>query len=306
MGVVNFGVSSSGNSIFSRLKPYPTPNIESLLPTAAIPVVRSGNKNYFLPTLTTTTSDASYCTVLGLYSTNPNLLVQATDFTVVTAGAKILALWLSSVNQAMYVVYKGTDTLIRLSTISDTTGAVTHLGSGFTPATPANWPSGGFSSAKLEGYSGNLRLTYNGFSHVINITTGDSISEDSPFMLAGYSNLAYDYATADGSIYSSGVLGVNPKLGIIDYPSIITPRIVKAGVGVVNPQYIEVETILGVKISGFGTSGGTVRSLPNILIDDDKIAFTNFLASVDVPIRVVLRSNYDDFLLSIANWGSGL
>ena len=153
MSVINFGARISQQGVFSRIKPYPTPNIQGLLPSGAVPVVRSGNKNYFTP-VAYSLSDPNMARYITLHSTNPVALITTVDLNTITAGGRFLAMALSSLDQCMYVVLQGTDTLIRLIKILDTTGAVTVIGSGFSPDTPSNWQQ---INGTLEVISGVLR-----------------------------------------------------------------------------------------------------------------------------------------------------
>lgn len=301
-----FGVDSGNNgAIFKRLKPYPTPNILTTLPANAIPVVRSGNSNYFLPNATTSTSDTNHMTVVSLYASYPVALILSTDFTLIAAGAKILAMFLSSADQCMYVLFKGSDLVVRLSKISDTTGAVTNIGS-FTPVTAVNW-SLNIGTATLEIVGGDLRYVNNGFSHTINKTTGAIITQDVPFGLSGYTTINANYLSVDSTIYSYGELTALPPSDVNSCEgSLTTPSVSHASIGIVRSQTVNIVDVLGVTVKGFGVSQSSIVRLPYVLIDNDKMCFTQYLSNQGCPLSVVTRASFDDFLLSIVNWHGGV
>lgn len=302
MSLVNFGVTGSQQGVIQRLKPYPTPNIQGAVPVGGIPVVRAGNKNFFQIAPATTIADANYRTVLNLYNSNPSALITATNFTSVIAGAKIYALHLNSTDQCMYVVYKGNDGLIRLSKINDATGVVTHIGSGFTPATPANW---GY-PANLEIISGDLRFTYNGKSHTLDKTTGAVVTQDNVFTLAGYADISANYLSLDNSTYSSGGFYIFPVNSAMADSMLQAPRIANPVTGIITEKYIREELILGTNLYGRGTVGGTLHLIHATLVDSDKICFYVDVSGVGLPINVTLRSSYDSFISSIVTYWSGL
>ena len=299
MSLINFGGSNSQQGVFTRIKPYPTPNVQSIVSDGGIPVVRSGNKNYFIFNRTTTNGDAAYRTVLSLYTTNPDALVVAFDFTSIVASAKILAAWLSSSDQAMFIVYKGVDGLIRLSSMNDNTGAMTHIGSGFTPTTPANWSFG-----KLELIGGDLKYTYNGKYHTLNKTTGAVISQDNVFGLAGYATTGADYVSLDGAIYSTGdlratTLNTNSVLN----GAILIPKVASTVCGVIESKYTTIVDVFGAVNYGYSS---TPFPFDVVLVDNDKMAFTSFISQHGIPLNMVLRASYDEFLSSVVNWWGGL
>lgn len=303
MSLINFGGNTSQQGVFSRIRPYPTPNIQGVVPTGGIPVVRTGNKNYYLFNQTNLNSDAGYRTIVNLYTTNPTALVASFDTTSIVASAKILSVWLSSADQTLYILYKGVDGLVRLAKMNDSTGAVTQIGSGFTPATPANWS---FGSGKLEYLSGYLRYTHLGKYHEIDTTTGAPFSEDNVFNLSGFATIGADYVSLDGSIYVSGDINVI-QLNSTSSPvgSAAIPTMSASSVGVVSSVYCQTEDIFGVRLGGYATSS---QSLPmsSFLIDNDKMVFTTFIVGTGVPMNVVLRNSYDDFIKSVVDWRAGL
>lgn len=304
MSLINFGASNSQQGVFTRIKPYPTPNIKGLLPVGAIPVVRSGNKNYYTFNKTNTVSDAGYRSVVSLYTTNPTALVLAFDVTTVSATAKIHCSWLSSTDQCLYFVFSGVDGLIRLAKMNDSTGAVTQIGSGFTPATPANWSYGG---TKLEQIASDLRYTYNGKYHTLNKSTGAVISQDNSFVLSGYESAGADYVSLDGSFYSTGDIQVTPVSTTTSAigGSLILPYCQSASVGNLPAHACDPDLIFGARVYGYATST-QIFPINTVLVDNDKIAFTTYLTGTGVPISIALRSSYDATLQSIIDWGAGI
>lgn len=304
MSYTVFGAGSGNNTLFSRLRVFPTPNIQGVLPEAAIPVVRSGNKNYFTVNKTSSVADATFKSVITLNSTNPTAVILATDLTAIAAGSKILSLHLSSANQCLYVLFKGTDLVVRLSKISDTTGAITNIGS-FTPTTAANWTAG-IVPATLEIVGGVLRYVQNGIAGTVDITTGALLTEDVAFGLSGFEWVAANYLSLDGTTYSDGIFTAAPTgTTAIEDGVLSLPVLANSNVGVVNAHYIDLKTIFGASLNGRGSSAGLVTFLPFILIDNDKICFTQYLTARGCPISVVTRSSFDDLLKSIVTWWGG-
>lgn len=298
-----FGAGSGSGTLFPRFKIFPTPNIQGSLPDGAIPVVRSGNKNYFTVNKTTSIADADFKSVVTLNSTNPTAVILATDLTVITAGAKILGLHLSSANQCLYVLFKGTDLVVRLSKISDTTGAITSIGS-FTPTTAAHWTVGVVATLEIVG--GTLRYIQQGFAATMDITTGALLTEDVAFGLTGFSYTGSNYLTLDGTTYSDGLFTATPTgTTAIEDGALSLPTIVNASVGVVGAHYVDLKSVFGVALLGRGVSSAQTVFLPFILIDNDKVCFTQYISTWGCPLRVVTRTSFDDLLRSIVTWWGG-
>lgn len=298
-----FGAGSGSSTLFPRFKIFPTPNIQGSLPDGAIPVVRSGNKNYFTINKTASVADANFKSVVTLNSTNPTAVILATDLTVIAAGAKILGLHLSSANQCMYVLFKGTDLVVRLSKISDTTGAITSVGS-FTPTTAAHWTVSLLSTLEIVG--GALRYVQGGFAGTIDITTGALLTEDVAFGLVGFSYVGANYLTLDGTTYSDTQFTATPtSTTAIEDGALALPTVVNASVGVISPHYVDLKTVFGVALNGRGSSAGQTAFIPFILVDNDKICFTQYISNWGCPLSVVTRTSFDDLLRSIVTWWGG-
>lgn len=304
MSYTVFGAGSGGSTLFSRLKVFPTPNIQGILPEAAIPVVRSGNKNYFTINKVASVADAAFKSIISLNSTNPSAVILTTDLTTIAAGAHILGLYLSSSEQCLYVLFKGTDLVVRLSKISDTTGAITNIGS-FTPTTAAHWTSG-WSNSTLEFVGGVLRYVQNGYAATINPTNGTLITEDVVFGLSGFSWTAANYLSLDGTIYSDGQFVVMPTgITAVEDGAMALPTLANQSVGVVSGHYVDMKSVFGVSLYGRGTASAVITFLPFILVDNDKVCFTQYVSSHGCPLNVVTRSSFDDLHKSIITWWGG-
>ena len=298
-----FGAGSGSNTLFPRFKIFPTPNIQGSLPDGAIPVVRSGNKNYFTINRTASIADADFKSVVTLNSTNPTAVILSTDLAVIAAGAKILGLHLSSANQCMYVLFKGTDLVVRLSKISDTTGAITSVGS-FTPATAAHWTVGLLATLEIVG--GTLRYIQSGFAATMDITTGALLTEDVAFGLAGFNYVGFNYLTLDGATYSDAMFTATPTGTVsIEDGALSLPIIANANVGIVNSHYVDLKSVFGVALLGRGSSSAQTAFLPFILVDNDKVCFTQYISTWGCPLSVVTRTSFDDLLRSIVTWWGG-
>lgn len=296
MSLINFGAGNSQQGVFSRIKPYPTPNIQSKIAwDCSIPVVRSGNKNYFRPMLQPT-GHADLARYLRLYTTNPDAMVVEVDFNTVTAGARWLTMCISSADSCMYVVVRGTDTLIRLVKVSDTTGAITSIGSGFTPSTPTNWQL--FST--LEDLGTSIRLKCNGVYHDIVKATGAVASEDTAFGIVNALLPSAVYTSLDGSIVASNLYYLNTVAYTHD---MLTPEISHASVGTIDNLSVSSGDVFGSYITAGGSTTGVY---PIVLVDNDKIAFSGIYSGANPPIHIATRVSYDAFLQSIVNYAAGL
>lgn len=294
MSLINFGAGNSQQGVFSRIKPYPTPNIQGLLPNGAIPVVRSGNKNYFV-VVTTGGSDPNMGRYVNLFTTNPTALVTNIDMDAVTAGGRFLSLCISSIDQCMYALLRGTDTLIRLVKISDTTGAVTQIGSGFTPTTPANWQ---MINGTLEDVAGVIRYRCLGKYQDIDKTTGAAITEDTSFSLTNYLDVDTNYISLDGTIVS----GLMFYLSTASSYNLWTPVTSHASTGMIDRKHVSGEVVFGSHV----VNTSTTWRYSAVMIDNDKMAFTYILSGGDAPVAVTTRTSYDAFLQSIVNYAAGL
>lgn len=296
MSLINFGAGNSQQGVFSRIKPYPTPNIQGKIAyDCSIPVVRSGNKNYFRPMLQPT-GHADIARYLRLYTTNPDALVVEVDFNTVTAGGRWLTMCLSSADSCMYVIVQGTDTLIRLVKVLDTTGAVTAIGAGFTATTPANWTW--FST--VEDMGTNLRVKVNSVYHDIVKATGAAASEDTSFNIVNAPQSAGAYTSLDGTMVASHLYYLN---NIAYNYDLLTPEVSHVSIGTQRRLNVSSDIIFGSSIS---SGGSTTAHYTLIMVDNDKIAFSGLYSLANPPIQIATRLSYDSFLQSIVNYAAGI
>lgn len=297
MSLINFGAGNSQQGVFSRIKPYPTPNIQGILSNdSPIPTVRSGNKNYFQPVLYSS-GHADTNRYMRLQTTNPIAMVTEVDFNSITAGCRWKALCISSTDMCMYAIAIGTDTLIRLIKISDTTGAVTEIGSGFAADVGSDWSQ----YSTLEDLGTTLIFkaqssTYN----VIDKATGTSITQNTAFGITNAKFTGATYTSLDGTI----VAGSLYHLSTVAYNyQMFTPIVAHAGVGVVRELGVSYETVFGTHQNG---GGSTAYTYGLVMVDNDKLAIVGNIAGVNPPVHITTRQSYDAFLQSIVNYAAGL
>lgn len=303
MGLNKFnqwGNGSTGSTILYTPKITPVTNLlyGGTTKISSIPVIRSGvNNKVFEATADTAITLLSFSS-LGVEST-----VATITFTTYLASSKVICYHLNSTDTCLYVLLS-TGSSFQVIKINDTTGAVTPIGSSFTPTTLANWPSNGNSRGsgfEVDTVSGHLKVVYNGFTHLINKTTGAIVSQDTAVTLGSYLATSVYYVTQDGSV---GLSSVGQGFGIdTAYRSTLT--LVSSSYG-----------ILPFRILPHSQSGLTlpVQNLSSInsvfsLIDNDKVCLSYVFSSggsSSSPPIIYTRSEFDKFLKSSANYSSGV
>lgn len=297
MGVINFGANNNSGEIYSRIKSSPTPNMLRTMAAEDIPVVRSGVVTYFQVTNNTT---------VLLKSSSSGATIATITAVASLASSTFRTYHLSSVDACLYcLLYDGAGNALVIK-ISDTTGAVTVLGSPFAVATPAKWsatPESGF----IERVGDLLKIINSGVYHEISVTTGALVSEDNIISSGGYV-ITPTYISASNDIFAAGVIRLSDKASLIWHEEHINPpTLAKTGVGIVAGLNLPVAAPFG---SGTGIGAyvnSTTNTFPLISVDNDRICFLSYSGVSGVfPVKVALRSSYDSFLQSVLNYAAGV
>ena len=296
---------SSGRSLFYRVKPLPTPQIKSPLQAGVIPVMRSGTKHYFSLTQVSSPVSTNYCRTLQLFNTEPSSLVASIDFATITTGGQLAAAYLSTTDQCLWCISKGTDNVVKVVKINDVTGGVTTLGT-FTPITPANWPTTISGSSILFEDSGNLVLVASNKKHIISKSTGLPISQDNDNFIPT-TTTPYMYSSVNGALYSQANLINTSVIGVLD-TWFKTPVIYTTNSGFVASMFATSENMFGV-----GSLSSYVQSdyrenvyTPVVFVDNDKICTLKSYNSTTFPWVICYRSEYDALLQSVADYAAGV
>jgi len=293
------GGLSTGESPFYKLKSIPLINktfVEVSGTNASVyikglPVYRSAAANYrFI------ISGTSIVLRLDQASGTPSTITTV-DPTTHLAASSVVAVHLNSTDQCLYVLIKA-GTSFRALKIGDMSGTVTTLGSSFTPATTANWPTSLSDSASMQIDSdGHLRISINGKYHQLNKTTGAIIVQDSSYTIGSYSLLDTDYISVDGTIAASKFSGQGVDTGS---SALWFPRVVSANTGIIAGKTLPISYVF----SGFSDVIDNNSYVNRVLVDDDKVFLGEVGGQADAA-GYFNRSDYDQFLSSLVDWYSG-
>lgn len=298
------GRATSTSSPFYQIKPIPLLtktnseyfSTDSTIQKRGLDVWRSGaaNKNFLL------TSSSSL--VLRTINSDGNVsTVTTTNSGSYTGGSGEYSIFhLNTADQCLYCLIKQSS-VYALIKIGDSSGIATAIGSSFTPATPANWPNI-YSSDRPTMYvngSGHLEITFRGFRHQINKTTGAIVSQDVPVSVGGgYSCIGCDYITSNGQIAASSFqfqnFGVNSQ-------GISIPKITSTASGIIEMVSLSANDIFNTR---HYSNVNSIRD--SIRVDSDKIYLgTIGLTSDQNPFGYIYTSDYDQFLQSVVDWYTG-
>lgn len=302
MGLATFrqgSSNSSGGTVLYVPKISPVTNLlyGGVGKLSALPVVRSGVNNKVFYSL-----DDISISLLSYSSLGAESTVASITFTTYLTSSNVVAYHLNSANTCLYVLlYESPQ--YRVIKIDDTTGVVTTIGSAFTPTTAANWPqtsNGRGAGFEVDTVSGHLKVTYNGFTHLINKSTGAIVSQDTAFTLGSFLAKDVFYVTQDGSVgltnQGQGV-SVDPA-----YRSTFT--LISASYG-----------ILPYKVVPHAQAGLTlpIQSLSAMnsvfsLIDNDKVCLSHIFQSGGSSTSsqiIYSRTEFDKYLKSCVAFSSG-
>lgn len=304
MGLATFrqgSSSSTGNSPIYTPKLLPVSNLlyggnNNL---TSIPVIRSGvTDKIFTSAVDDTQIQLNTFSALGVMST-----VATITFTTYLASSHAMAVHLNSADTCLYVLLYASSNY-QLIKVNDTTGVVTAIGSSFTPTTAANWPTGitgtGKGLLEVDSVSGHLKITCNGFTHLVNKTTGAIVSQNTVISLGSYLAKAVIYVTQDSSI------GVSSAL--LNY-GVASNRSVAGGTHSTYGQYPN--KLLPLSYGGVPTlaDSGIATETFMHLIDTDKVLLGQLFTSSGsafVPPHILTRTEFDKYVKSVANFALGI
>jgi hypothetical protein len=254
-------------------------------------VIRSGvNNKAFQANVSAAQITLLSYTSLGVQST-----VATITFTTYLASSTAVAVHLNSTDTCLYVLLyvSGSYQVIK---INDTTGVVTAIGSSFTPTTAANWPTGFGTGTTLEidSGTGHLKVTNNGFTHLINKTTGAIVSQNTVVSLGSFLAASIFYVTQDGSVGISSSPSITIQGGL--------PTVIHNSYGQLSEKIVP---------SGFDTlvnSSGRIQNSLS-LIDSDKVCFSTLFtssATLIAPAVIYPRTEFDKYIKSVADYAAGV
>lgn len=292
---------SSGISPFYQLRNFPLvnkTNYEQISFTASenngIPVLRAAaanNRFLFVDTtnLRLVTDNAS-----GTSST-----VSTVTVTTLFASSTIVTMHLNTTDQCMYVLLRNGANQLQLIKVTDAGGTSSALGSPFTPATPARWPSNyatDTATMYVDG-AGHVRVYYRGYYHQINKTTGAIVSQDNAVTIGSYSLINTNYVSNDGTVACSRFEGAN----VAGQPDIILTNLISATSGVAKDLVLPQEYFFAARHTKSNSGAANI-----LMVDSDKI----FLGSIAItaqytPMGYYYRSDFDQALRSVADWYAG-
>ncbi len=294
---------SSSNSPFYQIKPLPLTtktNTEyfssnSTVQKQGLDVWRTGaaNKNFLLST-------SSSLVLRTINSNGTTTTVTTTNSASYTGGSGEYSVFhLNTADQCLYCLIRQSTTYALIK-IGDASGIATAIGGSFTPATPANWPqqySADRPTMFVNG-SGNIEITYRGFKHQLNKSTGAIISQDVAISVGSYSAIGCDYLTADGLTAASSF---NTQSLNLEANSVSIPRIVNTSSGIIEMVALSISDIFNSrKIT-------TLNDILNIVrVDSDKMYLGSIVPAAPNPFGYIYTSDYDQFLQSVVDWYIGV
>lgn len=304
MGLATFrqgSSSSTGNSPIYTPKLLPVSNLlyggnNNL---TSIPVIRSGvTDKIFTSAIDDTQIQLNTFSTLGVMGT-----VATITFTTYLASSHAVAVHLNSADTCLYILLYASSNY-QLIKINDTTGVVTAIGSSFTPTTAANWPTGitgtGKGMMEVDTVSGHIKVTCNGFIHLVNKTTGAIVSQNTVISLGSYLAKVVMYVTQDSSIGISSAL--------INSPSAYN----KSAAGGTHSTYGQYSNkLLPYSYGGIPTvsDSGVASETFMHLIDTDKVLIGQLFTSSGsafIPPHILTRTEFDKYVKSVANFALGI
>jgi len=304
MGFNVFNPQSSGgtgSSLLYRMKPLPVTTQlygQGTTNTSTIPVWRSGASQ--------SSFDATSFTGITLYntsSTGSRTITATITYTTYLASSNAMAYHLNSTDSCLYVLL-ATSTQLQLVKINDTTGVVTSIGSAITPTTMANWNggvSGNIATMTTDIATGYLKVTFNGFYHMLNKSTGAVVSQNNVISLGSYLARDVFYVTQDGTV------GVSIDFGTIVFTNdrVSFPNMVSSSYG-----HLSAIGLPGTLVGGL-TLDYTSQALGGgsfFTVDTDKICVSRALINNANAIGAKYYSitDFDKFVQSVANLSAGV
>lgn len=307
MGLVRFNESSAngGNFLLYRMKPLPFPYQlygQGVTNTASGEV----NTSWRLPVVRSGASDKSFGDAtsggISLFTTSSvggSTTTATITYTTYLASSEGVAFHLNSADTCLYVLLEAAG-VWRFIKVNDSTGVVTTIGSSFTPPTVANWPSDVNLHGKMEidPVSGHLKVTFNGFFHLINKSTGAIVSQDTAIAIGSYLAHRVYYVTVDGTV---GVSTVAQAPNSSDYNRLIVPQMVNSTYGY-STGYAIPSNLTG----WLGNSSIQLRSDRWFLVDNDKVCLGSPSLANDQGVHFFSRTDWDLFIKSCSDLANGV
>lgn len=258
---------------------------------AGIPVWRAAVANNVFTVLTTSTLKLSSINSAGTETVIANI-----DTTTYLASSVIVGLHLNTIDQCLYVLIGASGTTFRLIKVSDSGGAVTTIGSSFTPATTVNWPSTtqSFGTCYVDS-GGDFRIIYRGFYHRLNKTTGAIVSQDTAITIGSFSLVGTNYLSIDGTTAATQLVGS----GVSGTSDTNVPMIVNSASGIINHLTLPTEYIFDSWRQYDNNSSSGI-----IMVDDDKLYLGDYDSGAP-KFGYVYRADFDQFLQSVVDWYTG-
>lgn len=285
----NRGGGGSGDSPFYKIKTIPLLNKTNASTTKKIFVWRAAaaNNSFQLGSSLTEWSLSS-TNSSGVDSTIANL----TASTYLGTSAVCLV-HLNTIAQCMYFLLRSSNQLLLVKT-DDTTGTTTAIGSAFTPTTPSRWPTSITEGVMLIDGSGHMLVSYRGYTHQINVTTGSIVTQDTPTVIGSYNTSWVSYTSSDGAV---GIQSFAPSSEITGAESMSLGGIVSTTSGHINLLKLSMRDIM---LEGNYTNAGNT---PFCLVDSDKIYLDAYSQSAHNGLRgYIYRSDFDLMLQSVVDW----
>jgi len=294
--------SATGSSLLYRMKLLPVTTQlygQGATNSSSVPVWRSGAGQ--------SSFDSSASSGITLYTTSSSGTRTTTatiTYTTYLTSSAAMAYHLNSTDSCLYALLT-TSTQLQLIKINDTTGAVTSIGSAITPTTMDNWNSGtgsgNLATMTTDIATGYLKVTYNGFYHMLNKTTGAVVSQNNVISLGSYLARDVFYVTQDGT---TGV-SVDFSTATFSDGRIAFPNIVSSSYGHLS-GYVLTGTLTGNVSWSTGTQCLNAGSF--FMVDTDKICVSRALINNANTIGAKYYSitDFDKFVQSAANLSAGV
>ena len=295
-------VGGNGDSPFYKLKPIPLINRTNIPKVSNyssfaytnLPVWRSAVANNYFQF----DSIFSQVTLFSVNAAGTSSTLGTSTFTSYLTSSNAVAVHLNTTDQCLYVLlYESPQ--YRLIKVSDAAGTTTAIGSAFTPTTASRWPTHlkDDPATMLDDGTGSIKVMFRGYTHQINKTTGAIVTQDVAVTIGSYSLVNTFYMSLDNAVAVSPIqdTGVGGSSSVLKIPNLVT---VDCG------QLFDLRLV---------SERVTERLVDNsfdtlLLVDNDKI----FVGKVDGSsgsgqniFGYVYRSDFDQFLRSVADWSVG-
>lgn len=293
MGYSTFGnaSSTSGDSPFHKLKLIPLLNKTNSGTVKKIPVWRSAAANNSFQLL----AGGDSWTLSSTNSSGVDSTIATLTASTYLGSTPLVTLFhVNTAAQCMYVLLRNSANQMILVKTDDVTGTTTAIGSAFTPTTVARWPTSAIEGVMSIDGSGHMRVSYRGFYHQINVTTGSIVTQDTALVIGSYNTSWVSYTTVDGTI---GLQTFAPVSDTTGAESMGLGGLLSTTSG--HTIYLKLpmrDVMLG---GNYQNTGNT----PFCLADSDKIFLDAYSQDADQGLRgYIYRADFDAMLRSVVDW----